>query len=136
MECVYSQLHFAHINYKSQEVGDESRLARSFERIRSIIRKQRMGKKGGSTKMEEVVNEVIRRERKQKFKNQYPLSVAQTTLYRRSYEESLKRPISGSDFGYEIPLKNTVFMESLMLKEDVDGEQTTNIDAEISNDAE
>lgn len=68
-----------------QEVGDESRLARSFERIRSIIRKQRLGRRQ-STKMSEVVSEVINRERKQKLRKQYPMSALQTTLYRRSYE--------------------------------------------------
>lgn len=72
---------------RKEEVGDESRLARSFERIRSIIRNNRSGR-SESTKMEEVVNAVIKRERKQKFQKQYPLSVPQTTMYRRSYEVS------------------------------------------------
>lgn len=72
---------------RKEEVGDESRLARSFERIRSIIRKNRLGR-SESTKMEEVVNAVIKRERKQKLRKQYPLSVPQTTMYRRSYEVS------------------------------------------------
>lgn len=63
-----------------QEVGDESRLARSFERIRSIIRKQRFGRSHNS-KMSEVVSEVIKREKTQKQRKQYPM-----TLYRRSYE--------------------------------------------------
>lgn len=66
---------------KHQEVGDESRLARSFERIRSIIRKQRLGRTE-SAKMRQVVDEVMRRERKQKLRKQK----AQKLIYRRSYE--------------------------------------------------
>lgn len=72
---------------RKEEVGDESRLARSFERIRSIIRKNRLGRREGP-KMEQVVDAVIKRERKQKLRKQYPLSVPQTTMYRRSYEVS------------------------------------------------
>ncbi|XP_031618644.1 sodium channel protein 60E isoform X2 [Contarinia nasturtii] len=109
---------------RKEEVGDESRLARSFERIRSIIRKQRLGR-SQSSKMSEVVSEVIKREKKQKLRKQYP-----KTLYRRSYEESLKRPISGSDFGYEIPLKDPRCLEAIMSKEELTAEQTTDIDAD------
>lgn len=77
------------------------------------------------------------------------------TLYRRSYEvcalcslvllkkcifryiylntalqESLKRPISGSDFGYEIPLKDPRGLEAIMSKEDLTGEGTTDVDGD------
>lgn len=108
--------------------------------------------------MSEVVSEVIKREKKQKLRKQYPISALQTTLYRRSYEvsirfyfiqmdcsicndvrfvlklqESLKRPISGSDFGYEIPLKDVHCSEMIMLKEELSGEQTTDIDADTSD---
>lgn len=72
-----------------QEVGDESRLARSFERIRSIIRKKRMVRqRDGAAKMEEVVEEVIQRKRTERYKTKKHgvLKTQQTTLYRRSYE--------------------------------------------------
>lgn len=42
-----------------------------------------------SSKMSEVVSEVIKREKKQKLRKQYPMSALQTTLYRRSYEVSI-----------------------------------------------
>lgn len=81
-------------------MGDESRLARSFDRIRSIIRKKRKnkGEDGDGTKMEAIVNEVIRRKRTAKLKNvkKQPnanLDVPQTTLYRRSYEVSTHKNI-------------------------------------------
>lgn len=70
-----------------QEVGDESRLARSFDRIRSIIRKKRKPEAVDETKMEAIVNEVIRRKRTEKLKYvKKHLDIPQTTLYRRSYE--------------------------------------------------
>lgn len=114
--------------------------------------------------MSEVVSEVIKREKKQKQRKQYPM-----TLYRRSYEvrvlcvihsfvcaigiplkfnfkfiseqkknhaksqESLKRPISGSDFGYEIPLKDPHGLEAILSKEDLTGEGTTDIDGDASD---
>lgn len=120
---------------KKEEVGDESRLARSFDRIRSIIRRRRRNRNEEGTKMEAVVNEVIRRKRTEKIKyvKQGQQLQPPSILYRRSYEvlvmemslsfhfillrlsilfifvspkESLKRPISGSDFAYDIPLKD------------------------------
>lgn len=48
-------------------------------------------------------------------------------------QESLKRPISGSDFGYEIPLKDPRGLEAIMSKEDLTGEGTTDIDGDASD---
>lgn len=48
-------------------------------------------------------------------------------------QESLKRPISGSDFGYEIPLKDPRSLEAIMSKEDLTGEGTTDIDGDASD---
>lgn len=100
-------------------------MAKSFERIRSIIRKRGFGRGQGS-KMSEVVNEVIKREKKYKTQNRAP-------IYRRSYEESLKRPISGSDFGYEIPLRGTHYLEAILSKEELAGEQTTDIGTDVAD---
>lgn len=44
----------------------------------------------------------------------------------------MQRPISGSDFGYNIPLKDTDYIESIMSKEKLSGEQTTDIDAHMA----
>lgn len=100
-------------------------MAKSFDRIRSIIRKRRFGRDPNS-KMSEVVNEVIKREKKYKTQKPGP-------LYRRSYEESLKRPISGSDFGYDIPLKGTHYLEAILSKEELANEQTTDIDTDLAD---
>ncbi|XP_055685880.1 sodium channel protein 60E isoform X1 [Lutzomyia longipalpis] len=96
---------------KKEEVGEESKLARSFERIRSIVRKKRLMKKQNEKpKLEDIVSEVMvtRRSNKERLKtaDKHYLSVEiqQKTLYRHSYQESLNRPISGSDFGLDIPL--------------------------------
>lgn len=81
-----------------QEVGEESKLARSFDRIRSIVRKKRNKDKGDS-KLEKLVNEVIIRQRIEKTQYgtvQLPqqfttLSVLPpTALYRHSYQVSVR----------------------------------------------
>lgn len=74
--------------------------------------------------MSDVVSEVIKREKK--FRSQKP-----GPLYRRSYEESLKRPISGSDFGYDIPLRGTHYLEAILSKEELAAEQSTDIDTDL-----
>lgn len=128
---------------RKQEVGDESKLARSFDRIRSIVRKKRNKEKNENetnTKLEKLVNEVIIRRRtdKQMFvvdqKLFTTLEIPQSNLYRHSYQvelntmyrsysnnnlnmkdfqESMNRPVSGSDFGYDIPLKDTNYLQTI-----------------------
>lgn len=96
-------MHIAIRNSKphtKQEVGEESRLARSFDRIRSIVRKKRNKEKNENdenNKLEKIVTEVIIRQRIQK--KQYAQMqqhaqqqftavgvVPQSTLYRHSYQ--------------------------------------------------
>lgn len=48
-------------------------------------------------------------------------------------QESLKRPISGSDFGYEIPLKDPHCLEAIMSNEDLTGDRTTDIEADTAD---
>ncbi|KAL9700804.1 hypothetical protein quinque_004245 [Culex quinquefasciatus] len=59
---------------KKEEVGEDSKLARSFERIRSIVRKKRNANKEkneneSNTRLEQLVNEIVikQREEKQKY---------------------------------------------------------------------
>lgn len=82
-----------------QEVGEESKLARSFDRIRSIVRKKRNKEKNENdtnTKLEQLVNEVIIRRRTEKKmfvvdqKLFTTLEIPQTNLYRHSYQVELK----------------------------------------------
>lgn len=81
----------------TQEVGEESKLARSFERIRSIVRKKRLAREANrqKPKLEEIVNEVMvkRRSNKDRLKtaDKHFLSVEiqQKTLYRHSYQVNL-----------------------------------------------
>uniref|UniRef100_A0A182JYL6 Sodium channel protein n=1 Tax=Anopheles christyi TaxID=43041 RepID=A0A182JYL6_9DIPT len=138
----------------AQEVGEDSKLARSFERIRSIVRKKRNANKEkndnyANTKLEQLVNEIVIKQREEKKKHKQtvlelqPLPASQTLpatdlqsvslqqqqqqkymslpkelvppvdyripggpIYSQSYQESLNRPVSGSDFCYDIPLKD------------------------------
>ncbi|XP_066996031.2 sodium channel protein 60E-like [Anabrus simplex] len=56
---------------KKEEVGEESKLARSFERIRSIVRKKRQGREKSENeqnmRLEEMVREVMTRHAADKF---------------------------------------------------------------------
>lgn len=88
-----------HKTIKKQEVGEESKLARSFDRIRSIVRKKRNKEKNENdtnTKLEQLVNEVIIRRRTEKKmfvvdqKLFTTLEIPQTNLYRHSYQVELK----------------------------------------------
>lgn len=55
-------------------MGEESRLARSFERIRSIVRKNRFARKaaeggeGENGKLQKLVNEIVVKQREEKVK--------------------------------------------------------------------
>uniref|UniRef100_A0AAG5D3I5 Uncharacterized protein n=1 Tax=Anopheles atroparvus TaxID=41427 RepID=A0AAG5D3I5_ANOAO len=159
---------------KKEEVGEDSKLARSFERIRSIVRKKRNANKEkndnyANTKLEQLVNEIVVKQREEKKKHKHtvlelqqlpptsqslPVSDLQQQqpqhqphslqlqqqqqqqqhkymslpkdlvpvdyripggpIYSQSYQvedqphvvESLNRPVSGSDFCYDIPLKD------------------------------
>lgn len=55
-----------------QEVGEESKLARSFERIRSLVRRGRGAKENDeneqNTKLEKLVNEIVIKRRAEKSK--------------------------------------------------------------------
>lgn len=56
-----------------QEVGEDSKLARSFERIRSIVRKKRNASKeknenDTNTRLEKLVNEIVIKQREEKKK--------------------------------------------------------------------
>lgn len=100
---------------KKEEVGDESKLTKSFERIRSIVRKGRLRRKGaddGTGKLEKLVQDIVIQQRLEKksilsnaSKLRHSESVAQP-IYSKSYQESLNRPLSGSNFNYEMDTKD------------------------------
>ncbi|XP_050352376.1 sodium channel protein 60E-like [Nymphalis io] len=104
---------------KKEEVGEDSKLAKSFDRIRSIVRKKgflisKSKETEKKSKLEELVNEFMLQHRAMKDKNtsipseqRFSASVQETILfphdniYSHSYQEALNRPISvGSDFAY------------------------------------
>ncbi|XP_021712125.1 uncharacterized protein LOC110680638 [Aedes aegypti] len=73
-----------------QEVGEDSKLARSFERIRSIVRKKRNASKeknenDTNTRLEKLVNEIVikQREEKKKYTAALVASKDQTIVCRR-----------------------------------------------------
>ncbi|XP_052755866.1 sodium channel protein 60E isoform X3 [Galleria mellonella] len=104
---------------KKEEVGEDSKLAKSFDRIRSIVRKKgflisRSKETEKKSKLEELVTEFMTQQRAMKEKKisipseqRYSSSIQETILfphdniYSHSYQEALNRPISvGSDFAY------------------------------------
>ncbi|XP_034935360.1 sodium channel protein 60E-like isoform X2 [Chelonus insularis] len=90
------------LKQKKQEVGEDSKLARSFDRIRSIVRKKRFQKEnsemGKNRRLEEIVREVMDKSDKEKYAIQETvLSLPKDNVYNRSYQESLNQPV----FTYE-----------------------------------
>nr|XP_037873383.1 voltage-dependent cation channel SC1 isoform X2 [Bombyx mori] len=104
---------------KKEEVGEDSKLAKSFDRIRSIVRKKgflisRSKETEKKSKLEELVNEFMSQQRAIKEKKasipteqRYSASIQETILfphdniYSHSYQEAVNRPISvGSEFAY------------------------------------
>ncbi|KAG7301620.1 hypothetical protein JYU34_014597 [Plutella xylostella] len=104
---------------KKEEVGEDSKLAKSFDRIRSIVRKKgflisKSKETEKKSKLEELVNEYMAHHQNIKdqkasiaSENRYSSPLQETVLfphdniYSHSYQEALKRPVSvGSDFAY------------------------------------
>lgn len=93
-------------------------MARSFDRIRSIVRKKRMGNKEKSeneanTKMEKIVNEVIVRRRVEKRGGEKQhvfttLSVPQSTIYRHSYQVIIYQETKSEQYKKSFLLKKKI----------------------------
>ncbi|EFN62327.1 Sodium channel protein 60E [Camponotus floridanus] len=86
------------LKQKKEEVGEESKLARSFDRIRSIVRKQKHRKENSENekniRLEQIVREVMDKSDKEKYAIQETvLSLPKDNIYNRSYQESLNQPI-------------------------------------------
>ena len=90
------------LKQKKEEVGEDSKLARSFDRIRSIVRKKKFRKENSenekNTRLEQIVREVMDKSDKEKYAIQETvLSLPKDNIYNRSYQESLNQPV----FTYE-----------------------------------
>ncbi|KAJ2948316.1 hypothetical protein O0L34_g7554 [Tuta absoluta] len=104
---------------RKEEVGEDSKLAKSFDRIRSIVRKKgflisKSKETEKKSKLEELVNEFMSQHRAMKEEKlsipsepRFSSSIQETVLfphdniYSHSYQEALNRPISvGSDFAF------------------------------------
>lgn len=91
------------LKQKKEEVGEDSKLARSFDRIRSIVRKKKYNRKENSEnernmRLEQIVREVMDKSDKEKYAIQETvLSLPKDNIYNRSYQESLNQPV----FTYE-----------------------------------
>ncbi|XP_061935841.1 sodium channel protein 60E isoform X1 [Apis cerana] len=91
------------LKQKKEEVGEDSKLARSFDRIRSIIRKNkcsRMGQivakgRGKDPRFEKIVRRVMdRSDNETKYAIQETvLNLPKDNVYNRSYQESLNQPV-------------------------------------------
>lgn len=96
---------------RKEEVGDESRLAKSFDRIRAIVRLGRFRRaSAGETKLEKLVNEIVLKQKEEKLqeiqrkgilsdpmKKQHAQQIQMIPMYSKSYQESLNRPVSACD---------------------------------------
>ncbi|XP_064547056.1 sodium channel protein 60E isoform X2 [Drosophila montana] len=95
---------------KKEEVGEESKLARSIERVRDLIRKKRQERKDRkerkyAEKFQQIVLEAQQAHVAAREMDKSGL-LAETKFHRLSYQESMNRPVSGSDFGFQIPLSD------------------------------
>lgn len=93
------------LKQKKEEVGEESKLARSFDRIRSIVRKQKHRKENSENekniRLEQIVREVMDKENKEKYAIQETvLSLPKDNIYNRSYQESLNQSVFTYDSIY------------------------------------
>ncbi|XP_060529257.1 sodium channel protein 60E-like isoform X2 [Cylas formicarius] len=82
------------LKHRKEEVGDESKLAQSFQRIRDLVRKRRLQEQyqnENNTRLEQIVREVM-----QKHAEEQALRTAEMKLPRDklSYQEAMNRPIS------------------------------------------
>ncbi|XP_034476823.1 sodium channel protein 60E-like [Drosophila innubila] len=102
---------------KKEEVGEESKLARSIERVRDLIRKKRQERKDRkerkfAEKFQQIVLEAQQAHHATTTRElgtrdvDKPGLLAETKFHRLSYQESMNRPVSGSDFGFQIPLSD------------------------------
>ncbi|KAG7189115.1 hypothetical protein KM043_008688 [Ampulex compressa] len=90
------------LKQKKEEVGEESKLARSFDRIRSIVRKKKYRKESTENeqniRLEKIVREVMDKSDKERYAIQETvLNLPKDNIYNRSYQESLNQPV----FTYE-----------------------------------
>lgn len=91
------------LKQKKEEVGEDSKLARSFDRIRSIIRKNKCSRfaqggvksRGEDARLEKIVRRVMdRSDNETNYAIQETvLSLPKDNVYNRSYQESLNQPV-------------------------------------------
>ncbi|XP_022913809.1 sodium channel protein 60E isoform X3 [Onthophagus taurus] len=111
-----------HDETTQKEVGDESKLAQSFDRIRDIVRKKKLGRvqeqqqNENNSRLEQIVREVMQRHAEEEAfakKGITPKAVQQTIVAfprdKRSYQEAMNRPIS--IISYDPPDYQEVILE-------------------------
>ncbi|CAH1186251.1 unnamed protein product [Phyllotreta striolata] len=89
---------------RKEEVGDESKLAQSFQRIRDLMKKGRLTEQKdneSNSRLERIVREVMQRHAEEEALRavEKPARAAQQTVVgfprdKRSYQEAMNRPIS------------------------------------------
>ncbi|GJQ76730.1 hypothetical protein Trydic_g15575 [Trypoxylus dichotomus] len=89
---------------RKEEVGDESKLAQSFDRIRDLVRRKRLQRvqeqNTKNSRLEQIVREVMQRHAEEEAfsKGLTPKAIQQTIVAfprdKRSYQEAMNRPIS------------------------------------------
>ena len=86
------------LKQKKEEVGEDSKLAKSFERIRSIVKKKKFWKEDPENerniKLEQIVREVMDKSDNKKYAVQETvLSLPKDNMYNRPYQKSLNHPV-------------------------------------------
>ncbi|XP_072389146.1 sodium channel protein 60E-like isoform X1 [Diabrotica undecimpunctata] len=89
---------------RKEEVGDESKLTQSFQRIRDLVRKRRMAEQReneNNSRLEQIVREVMQRHAEEealraaeKASNPAQQTIVGFPRDKRSYQEAMNRPIS------------------------------------------
>ncbi|XP_066157194.1 sodium channel protein 60E isoform X3 [Euwallacea fornicatus] len=102
------------LKHRKEEVGDVSKLAQSFQRIRDLVRKHRQEQEQNenNSRLEQIVREVMQRHAEEEALKAAELKKSQQfPRDKRSYQEAMNRPIS--IISYDIP----EYQDSLLEKD-------------------
>ncbi|XP_050308218.1 sodium channel protein 60E [Anthonomus grandis grandis] len=102
------------LKHRKEEVGDESKLAQSFQRFRDLVKKRRLQEQQqneNNSRLEQIVREVMQRHAKEEaFKAEELRKSQPFPRDKRSYQEAMNRPIS--IISYDIPEYQDIILEN------------------------
>ncbi|KAF7278505.1 hypothetical protein GWI33_008210 [Rhynchophorus ferrugineus] len=100
------------LKHRKEAMGDESKLAQSFQRIRDLVRKRRLAEQSeNNTRLEQIVREVMQRHAEEEAMKAADFKKSQQfPRDKRSYQEAMNRPIS--IISYDIPDYQDIILET------------------------